>query len=58
MSIGRSARHLEIRGNEDTANKGGEKMNPFTIDWNAMFLAIMVALAILGVCYFLGKEPK
>jgi len=33
-------------------------MNPFELDMNAMFLAIMVALAILGVCYFLSKENK
>ena len=33
-------------------------MNPLALDWNAMFVAIMVALAVLGVCYFLGKEPK
>jgi|GEM_PF-5606950 len=33
-------------------------MNPFALDSNSMFLAIMVALAILGVCYFLAKENK
>lgn len=33
-------------------------MSPFVLDWNTMFLAIMVVLAVLGVCYFLGKEPK
>lgn len=31
-------------------------MNPFMLDMNAMLLGIMVALAVLGVCYFLGKE--
>ena len=31
-------------------------MSPFMLDWNAKFLAIMVALAVLGVCYFLEKE--
>ena len=28
-------------------------MSPFVIDWSAMFVAIMVALAMFGVCYFL-----
>ena len=33
-------------------------MSVLAIDWNAMFLAIMVAPAVLGACYFWGKEPK
>ena len=31
-------------------------MNLLTLDWNALFLASMVALAVLLVSYFLGKE--